>query len=173
VLTVVNVLTPIRETTLQANIARYRRLGKPREVLKEMLRAGELEKETADGLAYIWPAANSCHADEPASVHFLAPFDPLVWDRRRFEHFWQWPYRFEAYTPPAKRLRGYYAMPLLWRDQMIGWANASVSGGRLSVDVGFAQRRPREKDFRRELDAEIARLEAFLTESPGEALTSG
>ena len=170
-LTVVNVLAPIRETTLHANIARYRRLGKPREVLNEMLRAGELEKQTVDGVPYIWPVANSPHADEPVSVHFLAPFDPLVWDRRRFEHFWQWPYRFEAYTPPAKRLRGYYAMPLLWRDQMIGWANANVSGGHLSVDVGFAQTRPREKDFRRELDAEIARLDAFLTESPREALT--
>ena len=36
-------------------------------------------------------------------VRFLAPFDPVVWDRRRFEHFWNWEYRLEAYTPPAKR----------------------------------------------------------------------
>jgi uncharacterized protein YcaQ len=39
-------------------------------------------------------------------VRFLAPFDPIVWDRRRFELFWGWPYRFEAYTPPrTRRLR--------------------------------------------------------------------
>lgn len=49
-------------------------------------------------------------------VRLLAPFDPLVWDRRRFELLWGWPYRFEAYTPPAKRKLGYYALPLLWRD---------------------------------------------------------
>ena len=30
------------------------------------------------------------------AVRFLAPFDPLVWDRLRFEHFWGWAYRFEA-----------------------------------------------------------------------------
>lgn len=53
-------------------------------------------------------------------VNFLAPFDPLVWDRRRFEHLWGWSYRFEAYTPPAKRVRGYYAMPLLWGERVIG-----------------------------------------------------
>ena len=99
-------------------------------------------------------------------MRFLAPFDPLVWDRRRFEHFWQWPYRFEAYTPVAKRVRGYYAMPMLWRHHIIGWANASVIEGRLDVDVGFVEKRPREKDFRTELDTEIARLERFLMNEP-------
>ena len=59
----------------------------------------------------------------------LAPFDPLVWDRRRFELFWGWRYRFEAYTPAAKRTLGYYALPLLWRDRVIGWANVTSSRG--------------------------------------------
>ncbi len=96
-------------------------------------------------------------------MRFLALFDPLVWDRRRFEHLWRWPYRFEAYTPPAKRLRGYYAMPLLWRDSVIGWANARVERERLNVEVGFVEKRPRDADFRPELDAEIGRLETFLS----------
>ena len=51
-------------------------------------------------------------------VRLLAPFDPVVWDRRRFELFWGWAYRFEAYTPVAKRKLGYYALPLLWRDRV-------------------------------------------------------
>ena len=51
-------------------------------------------------------------------VRLLAPFDPIVWDRRRFELLWGWPYRFEAYTPVAKRKLGYYALPLLWRDRV-------------------------------------------------------
>jgi uncharacterized protein YcaQ len=58
----------------------------------------------------------------------LAPFDPIAWDRRRFELLWGWTYRFEAYTPAAKRKLGYYALPLLWRDRMVGWGNASVTG---------------------------------------------
>ena len=61
-----------------------------------------------------------CPADEdplpaPAqeTVRLLAPFDPVVHDRARFELLWNWQYRFEAYTPVAKRKLGYYAMPLL------------------------------------------------------------
>jgi uncharacterized protein YcaQ len=96
----------------------------------------------------------------------LAPFDPVVWDRARFEHFWGWPYRFEAYVPPAKRVRGYYALPLLWGQTMVGWANARVEARVLEVDVGFVTTRPRERAFARELDAEIARLDAFLAPLP-------
>ena len=157
-----SILAPVLENTLQSNISRYRRIGNPREILATLIRTGELEKEIADGLTYLWPAAKGSPEDELRSVRFLAPFDPLVWDRRRFEHLWRWPYRFEAYTPPAKRIRGYYAMPMLWRDHFIGWANARVADGRLDVDVGFVASRPRENDFSLELDAEIARLEVFL-----------
>lgn len=164
VLAIASILAPAPQKTLQANLARYRRLGNVRTVLSDMRCSGELESETVDGLAYVWPASVNVAADEPSAVRFLAPFDPLVWDRRRFEHFWNWPYRFEAYTPVAKRIRGYYAMPMLWRHQIIGWANANVAGGRLDVEVGFVDKRPREKDFRVELDAEIARLEWFLGE---------
>jgi uncharacterized protein YcaQ len=98
-------------------------------------------------------------------VHFLAPFDPVVWDRRRFEHLWGWQYRFEAYVPPARRKLGYYAMPMLWRDQVIGWANAAVAGGRLKVDTGFAMKKPSRVDataFRSALEREVADLRGFL-----------
>jgi hypothetical protein len=131
--------------------------------LTELIRAGELRKDIVDGVSYLWPAGQSIPADVPRRVQFLAPFDPVIWDRRRFEHLWGWSYRFEAYTPPAKRVRGYYALPLLWGDSMPGWANARVEGGRLSVDVGFVNKRPCDREFTRELDAEIARLELFLS----------
>ena len=65
------------------------------------------------------------------AVRLLTPFDPIVWDRRRFELFWGWTYRFEAYTPAPKRKLGYYALPLLWRDRVIGWANLAVDDGTL------------------------------------------
>jgi uncharacterized protein YcaQ len=115
-----------------------------------------------DGSTYLWPHTRLAHEEAPPHVRFLAPFDPLVWDRRRFEHFWGWPYRFEAYTPTAKRLRGYYALPLLWRDCIIGWVNSRLDGVRLDVEVGFVGKRPAERAFRSELDREVARLETFL-----------
>lgn len=119
-----------------------------------------------DGVDWYWPAGESPASrrhQTPERVHLLAPFDPVVWDRRRFEHFWGWAYRFEAYTPAPKRQLGYYALPLLWRDQVIGWANAAVSNDRLKLDCGYvAGRAPRDADFRRALDEERQRLAEFL-----------
>jgi uncharacterized protein len=161
ILVLVNILAPAQERTLRTLIAGYRDLGNPRLVLTELITSGGLRQEIVDGVSYISPETDS-PSNVPRIVRFLAPFDPLVWDRRRFEHLWGWQYRFEAYTPPAKRVRGYYAMPLLWADAMVGWANACVVDKKLRVDVGFVANRPRGREFTRALDEEIARLGASL-----------
>jgi uncharacterized protein YcaQ len=101
----------------------------------------------------------------PASeeiVRLLAPFDPVVHDRARFELLWNWEYRFEAYTPVVKRKLGYYAMPLLWRHRVIGWANVAVTNGALECDIGYVGARPSERAFKRELEREIDRIRSFL-----------
>ena len=117
-----------------------------------------------DGVDWYWP-----EGEDPATfdvepyVRFLAPFDPVVWDRLRFELLWNWPYRFEAYTPLARRRLGYYALPLLWRERVVGWANASVRERDLQVSLGYVEgRAPRERAFAVALDAEMARMRAFL-----------
>ncbi len=166
VMVVADLLAPVPERSLFATIARFRRLGPPRAAVADLLRDGELRRETIDGDAYVWPARAAGSEGDLRVVRFLAPFDPLVWDRRRFEHLWEWPYRFEAYVPPAKRVRGYYAMPLLWGTRVIGWANAQMVAGSLDVDVGFVGRRPAGAEFRAALQEEIARLEEFLRPSP-------
>jgi len=117
-----------------------------------------------DGVDWYWQSGEQPSVTEPDDrVRLLAPFDPIVWDRRRFELLWNWAYRFEAYTPVPKRRWGYYALPLLWRDRVIGWANASVAGGALTLDVGYVSGQPpRERRFRQALADERARLSAFL-----------
>lgn len=162
VLVVGNILAPVPESGLRSTMARFRYLGNARAAIADLLRQGELQEGTADGVTYLWPGGSDEGEQSSRVVRFLAPFDPLVWDRRRFEHFWQWPYRFEAYTPVAKRVRGYYAMPLLWGDRIIGWANARMAGLRLDVELGFIDKRPRERCFSAELDAEVGRMEEFL-----------
>jgi hypothetical protein len=93
----------------------------------------------------------------------LTPFDPVVHDRWRFERLWGWRYRFEAYTPPAKRKLGYYALPLLWGERVIGWGNLSVEGGQLRSEFGYVSgAAPREARFRKELDADLRRIRDFL-----------
>lgn len=95
-------------------------------------------------------------------VRLLAPFDPVVHDRARFKLLWDWEYRFEAYTPVVKRKLGYYAMPLLWCDRVIGWANVVVKNGALECDIGYAGSRPSEPVFKQELEEEVDRLRRFL-----------
>ena len=124
-----------------------------------------LPSATVDGHTWYWPAGEDPRSRRhrvPDEVRLFAPFDPVVWDRRRFEMFWGWAYRFEAYTPAPKRVRGYYALPLMWRDAVIGWGNLSVADGRLVPSLGFTRgRAPREPAF-----AELARIETFLRISP-------
>ena len=100
-------------------------------------------------------------------VRLLTPFDPIVWDRRRFTILWNWAYRFEAYTRPPKRKLGYYALPLLWRDRIIGWGNLSVSDGVLRSAFGYVNgRAPVERAFGDELEMELARIRSFLGLEP-------
>jgi uncharacterized protein len=167
---VMRILCPISEPSLRATLSLLTR-GAPdlkgmHKFVQTLVKAGEFERAEVDGEAYLWPAADGAPADLPREVRFLAPFDPVVWDRRRFEHVWGWRYRFEAYTPEALRQFGYYAMPLLWGDEVIGWVNVVARGERLDVEVGYAgSARPRAakgRDFRQAFDAEVARMEAFL-----------
>jgi len=86
----------------------------------------------------------------------------VVWDRRRFALLWGWTYKFEAYTPAAKRQFGYYALPMLWRDQVIGWANVPARDGRLQPTFGYAAGKPQGAAFRAALDDDLQRMAQFL-----------
>ena len=92
---------------------------------------------------------------------------PVVHDRTRFELLWGWTYRFEAYTPVGKRKLGYYALPLLWRDRVIGWANLAVQNGALLAEFGYVQP-PNDRAFAREREAELERMQFFLRLAPNE-----
>ncbi len=84
-------------------------------------------------------------------------------DRRRFELLWGWAYRFEAYTPAPRRKLGYYALPLLWGERVIGWGNLSVAEGVLHAQLQYvAGKAPRDVAFHEALEAELARMRAFL-----------
>lgn len=127
---------------------------------------GRLAQAAHDGTTWYWPVHERLPARTAAvadAVRLLAPFDPLVWDRVRFARLFGWEYRFEAYVPAAKRVRGYYALPVLWRDTVPGWATVAVRDGVLAPDFGWvAGRAPREAAFADALEAELAAFAAFL-----------
>ena len=129
-----------------------------------------------EGVEWYWPAEEKPQSRRwrpDDAVRLLTPFDPIVWDRRRFEIFWNWSYRFEAYTPAPKRKLGYYALPLLWESQVIGWGNVSMVGGRLRCSLGYsAGRPPRAAAFRAGLEQELSRLRTFLDPADAENVQS-
>jgi hypothetical protein len=134
------------------------------ELKSALQRAKErLSHARIDGVDWYWPVEEDPESfARHETVRLLTPFDPVVSDRDRFELLWGWVYRFEAYTPAPKRKLGYYALPLLWRDHVIGWGNLSVKNDELRSEFGFVDSPPRDRAFKRELEAELNRMRAFL-----------
>jgi hypothetical protein len=94
----------------------------------ELVEAGALlpvEVEGLKGTAYA-PAEErpileaAATADLPPAVTFLAPLDPFVWDRRLLRDLFGFDYLWEVYVPAAKRRWGYYVLPLLFEDRLVG-----------------------------------------------------
>lgn len=170
---IVRKYAPLPERSLSELVSRLRG-GAPQwaaECRPALQRARmRLPSAEVDGVRWYWPVGETPLASKWASTEgdlgfarLLAPFDPVVWDRRRFELFWNWSYRFEAYTPAAKRVRGYYALPLLWRDEIIGWGNLSIVDNQVKAGLGYVSgSTPREKAFKHALDEELQRIGSFL-----------
>ena len=86
--------------------------------------------------------------EPPPSVAFLPPFDPVVWDRGLLGSLFGFEYVWELFVPPAKRRWGWYVLPMLFGDRLVGRIEPRIdrAGGRVEVlglwwEAGFAPRR--------------------------------
>ncbi len=65
----------------------------------------------------------------------IAPLDPLIYDRRVTRALWNFDYTWEVYTPPAKRVRGYYALPVLSGHELVGHVDPKADRPRRRLTV--------------------------------------
>lgn len=172
ILRIVTILQPVREQMLNWTVTyliNHSFIGTTttKEIVSRLKREGQVRVDEIDGVKYLSQAGKIEQGPEESCVRFLAPFDPLVWDRARFEQIWGWPYRFEAYVPATKRIRGYYTLPLLWRGHIPGWVSIQKQEETLQFQAGYVDGKPRDAAFNKAFNDECERVREFMREPNG------
>ena len=99
--------------------------------------------------------------DEKPRLEFLAPLDPMLWDRKLIETIWDYQYSWEIYTPQEKRKYGYYVLPVLWGGRFIGRIEAAADrkvGALIVRNVWYETGVRQTKKLASALEDAIARL---------------
>jgi hypothetical protein len=102
--------------------------------------------------------------DSRARLEFLAPLDPMLWDRKLIEAIWAYQYSWEIYTPAAKRRYGYYVLPIVYGHQLIGRIEAAADRKNRVLAVKNIWMEPgvrKTKKLSQALDRAISRLAGF------------
>ena len=150
-----------------ADLADYHRMGsaETRRALADLVEDGRVLPVTVRG--WEQPAFLHARARVPRAVGgsaLLSPFDPLVWRRERTERIFGMHYRIEIYTPAAKRVYGYYVLPFLVGDRLVGRFDlkADRAAGRLLVQAAWLEPGADPAATAVAAAAELGRLAAWL-----------
>ena len=140
-------------------------LREGRQRLREAVEAGEIEQVSVQG----WnePAYKHPEASVPRSIDrltVLSPFDPVVWNRRRASRLWGFDYRIEIYVPAAKRVHGYYVLPVLDGERLVARLDVKTdrTARRLLVLGAFAEREVDRRALAERLREHLMELAGFV-----------
>jgi uncharacterized protein len=168
-------VVPAAEAAAHRNELRLRSLGIARgrgpECPVEPQDVGDAgEPAVVEGTKGTWRVDPSL-LDQPFTgrVALLSPFDRLVYDRKRMHQLFGFDYQLEMYKPAAKRRWGYYALPILDGDRLVGKLDATAdrAAGVLRVDA-IHEDEPFSDGLRAAVDREIADLGEWLGLPPTE-----
>jgi uncharacterized protein YcaQ len=137
--------------------------SKPR--LAELVEAGALLPVIVKGWnhpAYLHPEAKLPRRVRARAL--LSPFDPLIWERARTERMWNFRYRIEIYTPEAKRQHGYYVLPFLLGEALVGRVDlkADRATGTLKAQASHSEPGIDPETVAGELLVELQHMAAWL-----------
>jgi uncharacterized protein YcaQ len=112
--------------------------------------------------AYVLPGAKP--ARKAGGTALLSPFDPLVWNRDRAEQLFNFHYRIEIYTPESKRKFGYYVLPFLMGEDIVGRVclKADREAGVLRANAIHAEELADHATVAPALAQELARMADWL-----------
>lgn len=99
--------------------------------------------------------------DRRPRLEFLAPLDPLLWDRKLIEAIWGYSYSWEIYTPVEKRKYGYYVLPMVYGQELIGRIEAAADRKANTLTVKNIWYEPRFRQTKKLKSAIYARAKAF------------
>ena len=133
--------------------------------LAEVVEAGAIEKVSVEGWsepAYMHPAARLPRSVNRLTV--LSPFDPMVWNRDRASRLWKFDYRIEIYVPAAKRVYGYYVLPVLDGEELVARLDLKTdrAAGRLLVLAAFAEPKVDQPELAQRLRPHLQDLARFV-----------
>jgi uncharacterized protein len=130
-------------------------------------RAVQVQVEGLDDTFYARPK-DLDQLDELPTPHgttLLCPFDSLLWERRRAEELLGFHYRVEIYVPPAKRVYGYYTLPILHEGRLVGRLDPKLHRDRGVLEIKSVHLEPGVPDsaaLRAGLRGALESLAAFV-----------